>query len=51
MRIPDFIIEHPVEGLIAGALLLLVLLFGSTDRHATDVAAPAGSPAQVADRL
>jgi hypothetical protein len=41
MRIPNFILEHPVEGLIAG-LLLLVLLFGSADRHAAeaDKAAP-----------
>jgi hypothetical protein len=37
MRIPNFILEHPVEGLIAG-VLLLVLLFGSADRHAAEVA-------------
>ena len=30
MRIPSLIIEHPVEGPIAG-LLLLALLFGSAD--------------------
>ena len=35
MRIPAFIFEHPVEGLIAG-VLLLVLLFGSADRHAAE---------------
>jgi hypothetical protein len=39
MRIPAFILEHPVEGLIAG-LLLLALLFGSADRHAAEVAVP-----------
>jgi hypothetical protein len=46
MRIPNFIIEHPVEGLIAG-ILLLALLFGSEDRHAAEVAAPAQAHAQV----
>lgn len=51
MRIPTFIIEHPVEGLIAG-VLLLALLFGSSDRHAAEVAQPAQSQPQVAaDRL
>ena len=39
MRIPNFILEHPVEGLIAG-VLLLVLLFGSADRHAAETAQP-----------
>jgi len=39
MRIPIFILEHPVEGLIAG-ILLLVLLFGSADRHAAEMAKP-----------
>jgi hypothetical protein len=37
MRIPAFILEHPLEGLIAG-VLLLVLLFGSADRHAAELA-------------
>jgi len=37
MRIPSFILEHPLESLIAG-LLLLVLVFGSADRHAVEVA-------------
>jgi hypothetical protein len=37
MRIPTFILEHPVEALIGG-LLLLVLVFGSADRHAAEVA-------------
>jgi hypothetical protein len=51
MRIPTFIIEHPVEGLIAG-ILLLALLFGSSDRHAAEVATPIQSHAQLAaDRL
>ena len=39
MRIPVFILEHPVEGLIAG-ILLLALLFGSADRHAAEAAKP-----------
>lgn len=46
MRIPAFIAEHPVEGLIAG-VLLLALLFGSADRHAVEVATPAQNHAQV----
>jgi len=40
MRLPNVILEHPVEVLIAGALLL-ALIFGSADRHAAEVAAPA----------
>jgi hypothetical protein len=40
MRIPAVLLEHPVEVLIAGALLL-ALIFGSSDRHAAEVAAPA----------
>jgi hypothetical protein len=39
MRIPAFILEHPTETLIAG-ILLLVLVFGSADRHAAEVAKP-----------
>jgi len=39
MRIPAVLLEHPVEVLIAGALLL-ALIFGSSDRHAAEVAAP-----------
>jgi|GEM_PF-965112 hypothetical protein len=51
MRIPAFIVEHPVEGLIAG-ILLLALLFGSADRHAAEVSAPSQGHAQLAtDRL
>ena len=51
MRIPAFIVEHPVEGLVAG-ILLLALLFGSSDRHAAEVAAPSQTHAQAAgDRL
>jgi hypothetical protein len=46
MRIPAFIIEHPLEGLIAG-VLLLALLFGSSDRHAAEMAVPSHE-AQVA---
>jgi hypothetical protein len=37
MRIPAFLIEHPIEALIAGALLL-ALVFGSSDRHAAEMA-------------
>jgi len=37
MRIPTFILEHPLEALIGG-VLLLVLVFGSADRHAAEVA-------------
>ena len=37
MRIPTFIHDHPMESLIAG-LLLLVLVFGSADRHAAEMA-------------
>jgi hypothetical protein len=50
MRIPAFIIEHPLEGLIAG-ILLLALLFGSADRHAAEVAAPRGHAQIAADRM
>ena len=51
MRIPAFIVEHPLEGVIAG-VLLLALLFGSADRHAAEVAAPSQGHAQLAaDRL
>ena len=39
MRIPGFILEHPMEGLIAG-ILLLVLLVGSADRQAAEAAKP-----------
>jgi hypothetical protein len=46
MRIPAFILEHPVEGLIAG-VLLLALIFGSADRHAAEVDAPAAQVAAV----
>ena len=46
MRIPTFIVEHPLEGLIAG-LLLFALLFGSADRHAAEVAAPAQSHVEI----
>jgi hypothetical protein len=37
MRIPTFIAEHPLEALIGG-VLLLVLIFGSADRHAVETA-------------
>jgi len=47
MRIPAFIIEHPVEALIGG-LLLLALLFGSSDRHAAEISAPTQVHAQLA---
>ena len=44
MRIPARIIEHPVEALVAG-VLLLVLLFGSADRNTADVRTSAGTAA------
>ncbi|HET7083915.1 MAG TPA: hypothetical protein VFI23_04035 [Rhizomicrobium sp.] len=47
MRIPTFILEHPLESLIAG-LLLLVLVFGSADRHAAEVAKTAPATQLVA---
>lgn len=51
MRIPAFIVEHPLEGLVAG-ILLLALLFGSADRQAAEQSAPAHGHAPVAaDRL
>ena len=37
MHIPAFLLEHPLETLIAG-VLLIVILFGSSDRHAAEVA-------------
>jgi hypothetical protein len=37
MRVPTFILEHPLESAIAGVLLLAVL-FGSADRHAAELA-------------
>jgi len=46
MRIPSFILEHLLETLIAGTLLL-VLVFGSSDRHAAEIAKPV-SGAQLA---
>ena len=36
MRVPTFILEHPLESVIAG-LLLLAVLFGSADRHAAEM--------------
>jgi len=50
MRIPSFILEHPLETLIAG-LLLLVMLFGSADRHAAEVAKSAPHRASAAAQL
>jgi len=46
--IPTFL-EHPLEALIAGALLL-VMAFGSADRHAAEVATP-GEQLAAAGRL
>jgi hypothetical protein len=40
MRIPAFLIEHPVEAMIAGALLL-ALIFGPSDRHTAQASQPA----------
>ena len=47
MRIPTFILEHPLETLIAG-VLLLVLVFGSADRHAAEIAKPGAQLAAAA---
>ena len=49
MRIPAVFLEHPLEVLIAGALLL-ALIFGSSDRHAAEVAAPTAQ-AQMAAQM
>jgi hypothetical protein len=40
MRIPAFVTEHPVETLLAG-VLLAVVLFGSADRKAIEASDPA----------
>ena len=50
MRIPTFILEHPVETLIAG-VLLLVMVFGSADRHAVETAAVPGAHLAAAGSL
>jgi len=50
MRIPNFILEHPLEGLIAG-VLLLVLLFGSADRHAAEGTGPSGTQIVAAGKM
>jgi hypothetical protein len=51
MRIPAFVLEHPVEAVIAG-VLLLGLLFGSADRHAAEVAkAPQGPQIATAQKM
>jgi hypothetical protein len=51
MRIPSFILEHPLEALIAG-MLLLGLVFGSADRHAVETAkAVPGAHLAAAGRL
>jgi hypothetical protein len=48
MRVPTFILEHPLESAIAG-LLLLAVLFGSADRHAAELAKTMpGQGAQIA---
>ena len=47
MRIPTFILEHPVEAMIAG-VLLLVMVFGSADRHAVEVAKAPSHTGQIA---
>jgi hypothetical protein len=48
MRIPNRVMEHPVEALIAG-VLLLGLLFGSSD-FSTAKAGQAQLPQQLAER-
>ena len=49
MRIPAFVYEHPIESLIAG-VLLAVVLFGSADRKAVESSDPAAQMA-VAERV
>jgi hypothetical protein len=48
VRIPVFVYEHPVESLIACALLL-ALLFGPSDRYTVEAAKPGVS--QIAQKL
>lgn len=50
MRIPAFVLEHPVEALVAG-VLLLALVFGGADRHAAEVARAPQSGTSTAARL
>lgn len=46
MRIPAFLIDHPVEALVAG-VLLLALVFGGADHHAADAAHASQDDAKV----
>lgn len=50
MRFPAFVIEHPVEALVAG-VLLLALIFGSADRHAAEVDKAADTQTAVAAKM
>jgi hypothetical protein len=47
MRIPAFVMEHPVESLIAG-VLLLALLLGPNDRYSVEAARASHGVSQVA---
>jgi len=49
MRIPAFIYEHPIETLLAG-VLLAVVLFGSADRKAIE-ASDSATQVAVAERV
>ena len=49
MRIPAFLVEHPVETLLAG-VLLLALIFGGADRHAAEVA-KGPAPVTIAQKM
>jgi len=51
MRIPAFLVEHPIETLLAG-VLLFALLFGSADRHAAEVdKGPQGPAVAIAQKM
>jgi len=50
MRVPAFLIDHPLETLVAG-VLLLALVFGSSDRHAAEVATQNGPQSVTAARM
>lgn len=51
MRIPAFLVEHPIEALLAG-VLLVALIFGGADRHAAEVAkGPQGPALAIAQKM
>lgn len=50
MRFPAFLIDHPLETLVAG-VLLLALIFGNADHHAAEVASQNGPQNSIAARM